>query len=114
MWRTRNGKGFRCKNRNVNVGERIVVHRLFEVDGIEYLDLVSCALHQPAALDQDASDWLPSNQGFQCQYVARQISVKYKYHLWVTPREKATMKNILSTCPEEKTVGLEDLINQAQ
>lgn len=64
--------------------------------------------------DQDASDWLPSNQGFRCQYIARQISVKYKYHLWVTPREKATMKNILTTCPEEKTVGLEDLITQAQ
>ena len=64
--------------------------------------------------DQDASDWLPSNKAFQCQYVARQISVKYKYHLWITPREKATMKNILTTCPEEKTVGLENLVTPAQ
>ncbi len=63
--------------------------------------------------DQDASEWLPSNQAFQCQYVARQISVKYKYQLWVTPAEKATMKNVLQNCPEEKTVGLESLINQA-
>ena len=39
----------------VNVGERIVVHRLFEVDSVEHLDLVSCVLHQPAALDQETS-----------------------------------------------------------
>ncbi len=61
--------------------------------------------------DQDASDWLPSNKAFQCQYVARQISVKYKYHLWVTQREKAAMQTVLKTCPEEKTVGIENLIN---
>ena len=57
--------------------------------------------------DQDASDWLPSNEAFQCQYVARQISVKYKYSLWVTPREKQKMQEVLATCPEETTVGLE-------
>lgn len=64
--------------------------------------------------DQDASEWLPENTAFQCQYVSRQISVKYKYHLWVTPSEKAAMKNVLATCPEEKTVGLEDLVNPTQ
>lgn len=57
--------------------------------------------------DQDASDWLPSNTAFQCQYVARQISVKSKYHLWVTPAEKSTMQAVLATCPDEPTVGLE-------
>lgn len=60
-------------------------------------------------LDQDASDWLPSNEKFQCQYVARQISVKAKYHLWVTPAEKSKMQLVLATCPEEPTVGLENL-----
>ncbi len=60
-------------------------------------------------LDQDASDWLPSNVGFQCQYVARQISVKAKYHLWVTPAEKSKMQLVLAGCPEEPTVGLENL-----
>lgn len=64
--------------------------------------------------DQDASEWLPENLAFQCQYVARQISVKYKYELWVTPSEKASMKNVLAKCPEEKTVGLEALISPAQ
>lgn len=58
--------------------------------------------------DQDASEWLPSNVDFQCRYVARQISVKYKYVLWVTPAEKTSMQEVLSTCPDEPTVGLED------
>ena len=31
------------------------MHRLFEVDSVEHLDLVSCVLHQPAALDQETS-----------------------------------------------------------
>lgn len=57
--------------------------------------------------DQDASDWLPSNEAFQCQYVARQISVKYKYGLWVTPREKQKMQEVLQSCPDETTVGLQ-------
>ena len=59
--------------------------------------------------DKDASDWLPSNEAFQCQYVARQISVKYKYKLWVTPREKLKMQEVLANCPAETTVGLEKL-----
>ena len=59
-------------------------------------------------LDQDASDWLPPNQNFHCQYVARQISVKAKYHLWVTPAEKSAMQGVLATCPNEPTVGLEN------
>lgn len=59
-------------------------------------------------LDQDASTWLPSNTAFQCQYVARQISVKYKYKLWVTPAEKAAMLEVLAKCPNEPTVGLSD------
>lgn len=58
--------------------------------------------------DQDASTWLPSNEKFQCQYVARQISVKSKYHLWVTPAEKSKMQQVLATCPDEPTVGLEN------
>ncbi len=58
--------------------------------------------------DQDAADWLPSNESFQCEYVARQISVKYKYELWVTPQEKQAMRQVLEKCPEEPTLGLEN------
>ena len=57
--------------------------------------------------DQDAAEWLPENLNFSCQYVARQISVKAKYHLWVTPAEKSAMQAVLVNCPDEPTVGLE-------
>lgn len=58
--------------------------------------------------DQAADTWLPSNDVFKCQYVARQVSVKYKYHLWVTPPEKLAMQNVLASCPDEPTRGLEN------
>lgn len=51
--------------------------------------------------DGDAATWLPSNKKFRCQYVARQVSVKYKYGLWVTEAEKNAIYNILTTCPDE-------------
>ena len=59
--------------------------------------------------NKDASEWLPPNIAFRCQYVARQISVKYKYVLWVTPAEKTAMQKVLNTCPNEPTIGLENL-----
>lgn len=57
--------------------------------------------------DGDAATWLPSNKSFRCQYVARQISVKYKYELWVTQAEHDAMAQVLETCPREPTVGIE-------
>lgn len=51
--------------------------------------------------DGDAATWLPSNKKFRCQYVARQVSVKYKYKLWVTEAEKTVIHDILTTCPDE-------------
>lgn len=51
--------------------------------------------------DGDAATWLPSNKKFRCQYVARQVSVKYKYALWVTEAEKTAIHDILMTCPSE-------------
>ena len=38
---------------------------------------------------------------FHCAYVARQIAVKLKYRLWVTPAESSTMKRVLTGCPTE-------------
>jgi hypothetical protein len=52
--------------------------------------------------DSDAASWLPPNKGFRCRYVARQIAVKAKYHLWVTQAEKAAMVNVLSRCQTER------------
>lgn len=57
--------------------------------------------------DGDAATWLPANKAFRCQYVARQISVKYKYKLWVTQAEHDAMAKVLQTCPNEPAVGVE-------
>ena len=51
--------------------------------------------------DGDAATWLPSNKGFRCEYVARQIGVKHKYSLWVTKAEKEAMAKVLSSCPTQ-------------
>lgn len=52
--------------------------------------------------DGDAATWLPSNKGFRCQYVQRQIDVKQKYSLWVTTAERDAMARILGTCADAK------------
>lgn len=48
--------------------------------------------------DGDAATWLPSNKSFRCQYVNRQVKVKVKYELWVTPAEKLAMNRVLGGC----------------
>jgi hypothetical protein len=66
------------------------------------------AVDGPANQDKGASDaatWLPPNKAFRCHYVARQISVKAAYRLWVTPAEKDAMKRVLGSCPGQQTVG---------
>lgn len=56
--------------------------------------------------DGDAATWLPSNKKFRCQYVARQVSVKYKYGLWVTEAEKDAISRVLENCPNEPALGV--------
>lgn len=56
--------------------------------------------------DGDAATWLPKNKRFRCQYVARQVSVKYKYGLWVTEAEKEAIVRVLENCPNEAAVGV--------
>ena len=51
-----------------------------------------------AKRDSDAASWLPPNRSFRCGYAARQIQVKAKYHLWVTPAEKTALSRILTSC----------------
>jgi hypothetical protein len=48
--------------------------------------------------DADAATWLPPNKAYRCTYVARQIAVKTKYALWVTPAEKTAMRGVLDAC----------------
>lgn len=56
--------------------------------------------------DGDAATWLPANKRFRCQYVARQVSVKYKYELWVTEAEKQAISRVLENCPREPAIGV--------
>lgn len=51
--------------------------------------------------DGDAASWLPPNKAFRCDYVARQIAVKAKYRLWITPAEHDAMQGILQSCPDQ-------------
>ncbi|MDR3125949.1 MAG: HNH endonuclease family protein [Candidatus Nomurabacteria bacterium] len=68
-------------------------------DDLELLAVDGPANNQKSAAD--AAQWLPSNLGFRCQYVARQIAVKLKYLLWITPDEYSAMKTVLTTCPDQ-------------
>ena len=49
--------------------------------------------------DGDAATWLPPAKGFRCEYVARQVSVKARYGLWVTQAEHDAIAGILAGCP---------------
>ena len=49
--------------------------------------------------DGDATTWLPANKSFRCAYVARQVAVKGKYGVWVTPAERDAMTRALAACP---------------
>lgn len=51
--------------------------------------------------DGDAASWLPPAKGFRCAYVARQVSVKAAYGLWVTRAEHDAIARILASCPDE-------------
>jgi hypothetical protein len=54
--------------------------------------------------DGDAATWLPPNKSYRCAYVARQVSVKHKYRLWVTAAERQAFVRILSACPRQPLV----------
>jgi hypothetical protein len=49
--------------------------------------------------DGDAATWLPPARAFRCAYVARQVAVKARYRLWVTPAERAAIERVLAGCP---------------
>lgn len=49
--------------------------------------------------DKDASEWIvPANQDFQCEYITRQVEVKYKYGLGVSAAELDSMESTLDSC----------------
>ena len=72
----------------------------FANDPLELLAVDGDANEQKS--NGDAATWLPSNKSFRCQYVARQIAIKYKYALWVTAAERDAMARVLGTCPGQQ------------
>lgn len=55
--------------------------------------------------DADAATWLPPHKAYRCPYVARQISVKHHYSLWVTPGEATAMERVLQSCPDQPALA---------
>ncbi|WFE26207.1 HNH endonuclease family protein [Solwaraspora sp. WMMD791] len=49
--------------------------------------------------DQDPSQWQPPNRDYWCQYAQDWITVKHYWELSVTQPEKATLADMLATCP---------------
>lgn len=47
---------------------------------------------------RDAASWLPPNEAFRCDFVARQIEVKSAYGLWLAAKEKKAMAAVLARC----------------
>ncbi|MGI9162222.1 MAG: HNH endonuclease family protein [Mycobacterium sp.] len=47
---------------------------------------------------RDAASWLPTNEAFRCDFVARQIDVKTVYGLWLSAKEKKALADVLSRC----------------
>ncbi len=52
--------------------------------------------------DGDAATWLPPNKEARCAHVARQVAVKSRCSLWVTPPEKAAIARVPSPCPRQR------------
>jgi hypothetical protein len=48
--------------------------------------------------DGDASEWLPPRKAYGCRYVAKQITIKAKYRLWLTQAEHDAMAAQLTGC----------------
>ena len=85
---------------NLDKSERLKV----ATDPLNLLAVDGSANQQKS--DGDAATWLPPNKKFRCQYVARQVSVKYKYKLWITDAEKEAISKILQNCPKEPAIGV--------
>lgn len=53
-----------------------------------------------------ADEWLvPDNPDYRCEFVARQVSVKKKYHLSVTGGERQAMHKVLQSCEDQRLIN---------
>ena len=48
--------------------------------------------------DDDAFEWLPPRKAYDCRYVAKQITIKTNYKLWVTKPKHDAMATQLAHC----------------
>lgn len=48
--------------------------------------------------DGDAATWLPPRKEFRCQYAARMVAIKLRWHLWVTSPEREALVRLLQPC----------------
>jgi hypothetical protein len=55
--------------------------------------------------DGDTATWLPPRKSYRCRFVARQVAVKARWHLWVTQAEHDAMGRVLARCPVERVPG---------
>ena len=76
-----------------------------------YVLLASDSVANQDKSDSDAAQWLPSNEGFRCEYVARQIGVKAKYGLSVDQAEKSAMEDVLATCPTQTVPNRDGVVD---
>jgi hypothetical protein len=72
----------------------------FANDPLNLLSVDASANRQKG--DGDAATWLPPNKRFRCDYVARQVAVKRRYHLWITRAEHDATERVLATCPGQQ------------
>jgi hypothetical protein len=52
--------------------------------------------------DGDAATWLPPQRSYRCRFVARQVAVKARWHLSVTPAEHDAIARVLTQCPQQR------------
>lgn len=80
----------------------------------DLLDLLAVdAATNEAKSDSDAASWLPPNTTFRCAYVARQVTVKATWGLWVTPAEHDAIAGVLAACPGEPVATAGPPVQQA-
>ncbi|WP_425462006.1 HNH endonuclease family protein [Mycetocola tolaasinivorans] len=75
---------------------------LFATDPLN-LATISAEVHRKKA-GSDADQWMPTSPERECAYVARQVSIKAVYGLWVTARERAVFVETLERCPAQNAV----------
>ena len=66
----------------------------FANDPLNLLVTISSLNQQKS--DSNAASWLPPYKPGRCAFIARQVAVKTKYQLFVTPSEKVAMLKVLT------------------